>query len=220
MLENIKRLIKIYKVKLRFSNVKILSGVNVGKNTIFEGMNCIGKNSYFIGYMGYGTYIGSNCLLNGKIGRFCCIADDVKVYIGKHPIEYGCMNPMFYSTKKQNGNSYVVEDLYEENELANQKEKYGIIVGNDVWIGARVTILGGVNIGDGAVIAAGAVVTKNVKPYSIVGGVPARIIRMRFDENIVCKLLKYQWWNRDRKWIEENASSFRNIENLLQILEK
>lgn len=88
-----------------------------------------------------------------------------------------------------------------------------------MWIGARTTILGGIKIGDGAVIGAGAVVTKNVPPYTIVGGVPAKRIKMRFDEKTIYKLLDLCWWEKSPKWLRENAIYFQKIEKLLEILE-
>lgn len=78
---------------------------------------------------------------------------------------------------------------------AFRKKANEVKIGNDVWIGLNVTVLQGCHIGDGAVIAAGSVVTKDVLPYSVVGGVPARIIRMRFEDNVIEKLLEIQWWN-------------------------
>lgn len=182
-------------------------------------MNSIGRDTYFNGKMGYGTYIGANCNINASVGRYCCIADDVHVYVGIHPIKYGSINPMFYSTKKQNGYSYVNDDCFEEEKYADKEKKYGIIIGNDVWIGARTTILGGIKIGDGAVIGAGAVVTKNVPPYTIVGGGAAKRIKMRFDEKTIYKLLDFRWWEKSPKWLRENAIYFQKIEKLLEILE-
>lgn len=87
-------------------------------------------------------------------------------------------------------------------------EQKRTIVGNDVWISCNSVIISGVKIGDGAVIGAGAVVTKNVEPYAIVGGVPVKVIRYRFSNEISKKLLKLKWWNKDDEWIKRNLSLF------------
>ncbi len=89
---------------------------------------------------------------------------------------------------------------------------YNAIIGNDVWIGSNVLIIGGIKIGDGAIVAAGAVVTKDVPPYAIVGGIPARIIRFRFDKEQINKLLELKWWNKDDDWLIKNNYLFCNVE--------
>ena len=89
-------------------------------------------------------------------------------------------------------------------------------IGNDVWIGLNATILDGVTIGDGAIVAAGAVVTKDVPPYAVVGGVPAKIIKYRFTESQIDFLLKFRWWEKDRKWIQQNYKRFQDIESFIE----
>ncbi|MBU9735538.1 CatB-related O-acetyltransferase [Lachnospiraceae bacterium ASD5720] len=91
-----------------------------------------------------------------------------------------------------------------------------VIIGNDVWIGDGAQIIGGHKIGDGAIVAAGAVVTKDVLPYSIVGGVPAKIIRFRFEKDDINYLMQLKWWDKDREWIEKHAAYFENIKLLRQ----
>ena len=95
-------------------------------------------------------------------------------------------------------------------------DNFSVVAGNDVWIGDRVLIKGGVRIGDGAVIGMGAVVTKDVPPYAVVGGVPARIIKMRFSENQISELLSQNIWEKPIEWIEENAEKFESIESFLK----
>nr|WP_302694185.1 CatB-related O-acetyltransferase [uncultured Prevotella sp.] len=89
-------------------------------------------------------------------------------------------------------------------------------MGNDVWIGSSVIILGGVTIGHGAIIAAGAIVNKDVPPYAIVAGVPARIIRYRFNDEQIEKILKDPWWKKSEQWLRERVKDFANIQQYIE----
>ena len=208
----LKRTVKriYYAVKNRGKNVKFSGKVNIGGfHSSFDGNNRVGKNSFFAGKLGYGSYIGENAYINASIGKYCSVASDVKVVTGNHPAkDYVSTHPAFFSTKKQAGFTYVTEDLF--------KEETPVVIGNDVWIGQGAMLLSGVTIGDGAIIAAGAVVTKDVKPYSIVGGVPAKEIRKRFSEEEIKFLLELKWWDKPEKWIKENAEKFTDIKNLMK----
>ncbi len=141
------------------------------------------------------SYIGGESRLNNvRIGKFCSIGPEVRIGLGKHPLRLKSTFSGFYTS----GDYYGVKQEYKNDEPAYER----IIIGHDVWIGARAMILDGVTVGTGAVIAAGAVVTKNVPPYAIVGGVPAKIISYRFSENEIDKLLRSEWWN-DKKYLRK-----------------
>lgn len=205
----------ILKCKWRKKQIVFSMDCNISMNTEFEGCNKIGKGSDFTGKIGYGSYMGKECKINALIGRYCSIAPHVHVIAGSHPVsEFVSTNPAFYSLNKPAGLTYVDENLYTEHSYA--KSKYLVEIGNDVWIGYGAKIMQGVHIGDGAVIGAGALVTKDVAPYTIVGGVPAKIIRKRFDDETIEKLLKIQWWNKDKEWIKENALLFSNVEKFVE----
>ncbi len=212
----IKKAIKkfFYKVKNRGKNVKFAPGVNVGGfSTQFGGCNRIGKNSFFAGEMGFGSYIGENCNVFGKIGKYTSVSSDVKTAIGSHPTkDFVSMHPAFFSKTKQAGFTYVEKDVFDEMVYADGKNY--VVIGNDAWIGQGATILAGVTIGDGAVVAAGAVVAKDVEPYSIVGGVPAKEIRKRFSEEEIKYLLELKWWDKPQKWLKENAGKFTDINKM------
>lgn len=149
-----------------------------------------------------------------KTGRFCSIGRDVHCIYGKHPArDFVSTHPAFFS-KEAKPLSFVSHSTYDDR-FPVTEEGYSIIIGNDVWIGDRVSIMEGVRIGDGAIIAAGAVVTKDVEPYTIVGGVPAKMIRKRFSEEQILKLQDLQWWNRSDDWLRQYADDFCNVEKFL-----
>ena len=132
----------------------------------------------------YEGYIG-----NVDIGRYCSIAYGVNIGMFEHPVEWLSTSTRQYLSGHVHGARTVSIRHFEANPRT--------IIGNDVWIGTGATLIDGVTIGDGAIIAAGAVVTKDVPPYAIVGGVPAKLIKYRFDENTISKLLDLKWWQYD-----------------------
>ena len=208
------QLIMIYH-RIRSNHLRTGFRAKADKNSIFEGYNKLSHHSYFSGQMGYASYIGANSVVLGKIGRFCSIAENVHFLTLTHPTQdFVSTHPCFYSLKEQSGFTFVQKQLFnEEPKLAD--DKFSIIVGNDVYIGFGAIIIGPCRIGDGAIIAAGAVVTKDVKPYEIVGGVPASKIRLRFSEDKIASLLQLKWWDRDLAWLKNHASKFDSVDKLI-----
>lgn len=189
--------------------------------SVFEGGNAVEKLTSVINcQVGYGTYIASySKLFNCKIGRYCSIAQKVEVVFGDHPTrKFISTHPAFYAEKTPVGYSYVKENRYKEYKYIDECERFFAQIGNDVWIGYNTTIMSGVRIGNGAIVAAGAVVTHDVPPYAIVGGVPAKVIRYRFEEDDICFLNTLKWWNKDVEWIEEHAEFFDDIERLRKVV--
>lgn len=185
------------------------------KNSTFEGNNYVGNFSHIhsstIGHM---TYIGSNSsILHTKIGAFCSISSNVRIIGGEHPTsKWVSTHPAFYNSRNVCGKSYIQSVKFQELKYADSEDKYLVVIGNDVWVGANVLILNGVTIGDGAVIACGAVVTKDVEPYSVVGGVPAREIKKRFTDADILFLHDHPFWLQSDAWLEEHADRFEDIE--------
>ena len=141
-----------------------------------------------------------------KIGKFCSIACGAKFLFNSANHALGSLStytfPIFYEEW----------GLYRRSVADAWDNKGDIVVGNDVWIGYEAVILSGVTIGDGAVIGARAVVTKDVPPYTIMGGVPARPIRRRFDEATVETLLRLRWWDWPKEKIARNLAAIQRGE--------
>lgn len=216
----IKRIVKRLYLKYKYKNaVKLCSGSNVTTVSEFEGANFIDHNVNFHGTLGKGSYIGCNCSISARIGRYTCIAPEVKTVNGFHPTNKSIsVHPAFYSHSNCTGLSYVKIEEFDEQRYADPDCQYDVVIGNDVWIGYGAMIIAGVKINDGAVIAAGAVVTKDVPPYAIVGGNPAKIIKYRFSEEIIQKLAVLHWWAKPDTWLERNLALFSDVESNLDIL--
>ena len=169
----------------------------------------IHPNSSFYGKMGLGSYIGSNTHLNADIGRFTSIAPGVRCINGTHPMKEPFVTtcPLFFSldkSKNPQNITFATEQMVDEFRHVDSIRKIDVKIGNDCWIGANATILGGVEISDGAVVLANAWVTKDVPPYTIVGGTPAKIIGKRYSDKEVSFLLGVKWWEKDVAWLKEN----------------
>lgn len=207
---NIKNVLKNKRLS-RLTNSKISSESTI-RNTVFYGENLVcGSTKLIDCNVGKATYIGTNCKFNNtSIGAYCSIGGDVRIVAGNHPTSnYISTHPIFYDSYPVI--SYGLRRHFEGFSYADSEGKLLVVIGNDVWIGEDVKILNGVTIGDGSIIAMGAVVTKNVPPYAVVGGVPAKVIKYRFDSETIERLLKLKWWEKGDDWIRENAIHFDNI---------
>ncbi|MGL5169432.1 CatB-related O-acetyltransferase [Edwardsiella tarda] len=208
------------KITLKNKNCRLGKSVRIIR-TRFCGPCSINHNTKLIDcQIGRCTYIGGDCFFEKtNIGSFSSIAPRVRVIAGNHPIhQYVSTHPAFYLE----GNEIIdliSPGLYSGeafNEFSYINDGLFVLIGSDVWIGSDVRILNGVSIGDGAVIAAGAVVTKNVEPYTIVGGVPAKFIKKRFDDETINFLLSFKWWDKDYRWIKNNKTLFSNINKFVR----
>jgi acetyltransferase-like isoleucine patch superfamily enzyme len=160
---------------------KIEYPVHFMHQVLVYGSVCIGKY----------TYINVNSIVYPlvKIGRFCSIARNCEIGVAEHPIYFVSTHPFQFNKTIFKSKEYL--DIQKVKWLGHRET----IIGNDVWIGAKAIIKTGLCIGDGAVIASGAVVTKDIPPYAIVGGVPAKILKYRFTDPIIKELLDIKWWD-------------------------
>lgn len=184
----------------------------------FEGHNYLASEVMISNvHLGFGSYISERSeISNTFIGRYCSVGPSVKVITGQHPTtKFVSTHPAFFSPNNIVSDlKYVKNAKYDEYRFA--KDAYSVVIGNDVWIGANVLMMEGITIGDGAIIAAGSIVTKDVSPYSVVGGVPAKEIKKRFTSDQIDYLLRLQWWNKSECWIRNHAEWFDDIDNFIQ----
>jgi acetyltransferase-like isoleucine patch superfamily enzyme len=160
--------------------------------------------------MGRHSFCGYDCdILNTEIGSFTSIANCVVIGGARHPIEWVGMSPVFYSGRDSVKKKFSTFSL---------EKSARVVIGNDVWIGHSALLLAGIEVGHGAVVGAGSVVTKNVPPYAVVVGNPARIIKYRFDPEVVEKLMASSWWNLRDEEIQVLSKDIRNPLRFIEAL--
>ena len=194
-------------------------GSEINKETILMGYNYLGIKTQFLdSYLGFASYVANNSRIkNTKIGRFCAIGDNVKTCLGIHPTrKFVSIHPAFFSLIKQAGFTFARKQLFNEHKYVDERKRFVVEIGNDVWIGNNVLIMDGVKVGDGAIIGAGSIVTKNIEAYSVVGGIPARVIRKRFSQEEINFLIQFKWWDKDFKWLRVNSLKFQNIKEFVR----
>lgn len=192
--------------KISFRKINIDSSCIIQNSSMEPPIHLLENVKIFNCRIGKYTYVNRNTnIQNATIGNYCSISFDVLIGLGNHPTDLFSTSTLFYAKR----NTFKIDLI---NKKANYEEYKWITIGNDVWIGARAIILDGVKIGDGAIIAAGAVVVKDVPPYAIVAGVPSKIIKYRFNDQIIKELLDSKWWNEDPTYVLKMMENFkRNI---------
>jgi acetyltransferase-like isoleucine patch superfamily enzyme len=158
--------------------------------------------------LGDATYIANGArIVAADIGKFCSIGPSCKIGLGTHPTR-GLISthPAFYSNNLPRELRFAKTSQFQEQRRVH--------IANDVWIGDSAIVLDGLSIENGAIVGAGAVVTRNVPAYAVVAGVPARTVRFRFADSEIAALIEFAWWDRDLEWIRANAAQFLDIKNL------
>lgn len=214
-----KRILKLiyFKAKNRGGHVLLSWKSNILKGSKFEGYNKVWNGTTFGGYLGLCSYLGANCNIRAKVGRFTSIAYGCESITGIHTYKapYVSTSPLFVSSRGQTGLTIVDKDLIDEMPQADKQNNYDVIIGNDCWIGYKVDIVSGVKIGDGAVVLSRAFVTKDVPPYAIVGGVPAKVIGFRYTTDQIQKLMEIKWWNFSLESIIKSKDLFLDIDKFI-----
>lgn len=213
-MELVKRFLEIIANKLKAIFLPSMAfSSRVEKSSISKKAKVWGNCRVFHSELGDYSYLGPNSrLIHTRVGRFCSIAANCIIGMGSHPLNYLSTSSIFTAPHNGLGQSWTKKAFFEEYKP--------IIIGNDVWIGQRAMLIGGVKIGDGAVVGAGAIVTKDVPPYAIVAGVPARIIRYRFPDKVIAELQSLKWWDMPEDVLKKHISSFQrpDYENAIESL--
>jgi len=151
------------------------------------------------------SYLGPGCMVaDASIGKFCAIAAQVRIGAPNHPLDRPAQHRFTYCPE------YYSADAQRDHAFFRERRADRVVIGNDAWIGHAVIVMPGVKVGDGAVLAAGAVVTRDVAPYTIVGGVPAKQIRERFNRAIAAQLSAIAWWDWPAETIFQRLPEFQS----------
>lgn len=171
--------------------------VRMGRGRLEAELPCVVDKILFRGGLNrFGAFSYGNvgvALYNADVGRYCSIAHEVMVGPTEHPVDWMSSHCFVFNDRGTLGHSQDFLDIVSDNRYGSNNVRN--VIGNDVWIGYRAFVRRGVKIGDGAIIAANATVVKDVEPYTIVAGTPAKVVRKRFDDDTIKRLEALKWWN-------------------------
>jgi acetyltransferase-like isoleucine patch superfamily enzyme len=199
-----------WKLLKKFKSKRAVIGIGASiKNSdlgfdVFVGVNSRISNSS----VGDHSYFNSDTRVSDAIiGKYCSVGSDVKIGFGAHPTSLVSTHPCFYANNK--GFKTFADQMY------YNEERGTVHIGNDVWIGSNVSIMNNVKIGNGVIIAMGSIVTKDVPDYAIVAGIPAKVIKFRFSDDVINSLSEIKWWDFDARLIQSDYKDFLDVEKFI-----
>lgn len=194
--------------------MKKLPGSAIRNSTFEQSCRIHAQSMVYSVNMGRHSYCGYGCyVVNCDIGRYCSIAEGVTIGSNGHPIDWVSTSPAFYGAQDGAFAGELATTLKFDTDAPRTH------IGNDVWIGKNALLKAGITVGNGAVIGMGSVVTRDVPAYAIVAGNPARIIRMRFPEELIERLQNSRWWDLEPETIKKYASFMDRPKEFLDALE-
>lgn len=172
----------------------------------------LGKNTTFneVEFGDYSYTAGNVSIAYATVGKFCSIANSTRINPGNHPQWRVTQNHLTYRRKK------FLFDTEDDHEFFQWRRDHHVSIGHDVWIGHGAVVMPGVTVGNGAVIGSGAIVTKDIPPYGVAVGVPAKVIKFRFPQEIIDQLQEIEYWNWDRLTLEDRFDDLLDMEKFLE----
>jgi phosphonate metabolism protein (transferase hexapeptide repeat family) len=181
------------------------------KDSQIGAWTALGKNTVMLesSFGDYSYTDGNVIMIYTEVGKYCSIANSVRINPSNHPHWRVTQHHLTYRRIDFG------LDTVDDHEFFDWRKEHKCVIGHDVWIGHGAIIMPGVNVGTGAVIGSGAIVTKDVGPYEIAVGVSAKVIKQRFDDATIAKLLDSQWWNWDRETLQKNFKDLLDVASFI-----